>query len=188
MLAQQIASGQIDSFNQQGQILSASDLEKYPAIQQSVQQIISAGDQVFAPDTIDDSQIKTTTDNSRAAIQRYAATASAAIPTIIDREENEAALFLNAMQNNDFSKLNNTLELYQTAYQNLQKITVPTDLVPLHKEQLNIISSLIKVYQAIRDIATDPLKANLALQKYQVILSQLSDWAKRLGEFMQSHA
>lgn len=187
MLGQQIAAGKIDSFNQQGQILSSYELEKYPAIQQSVQQIISAGNQLFTPEVIDEKQIKTTPDNSRATIQRYALEASIAIPAIENREENEAALFLNAMQSNDFSKIDSTLETYQTAYQNLQKIVVPTNLVPLHKEQLEIISSLTKVYQAIKEIETDPLKANLALQKYQGILLQLTGWSQKLIEFLRSH-
>lgn len=187
MLAQQIADGKIDSFNQNGQILSSSELEKYPALQQSVQQIISAGNQLFAPDSIDETQIKTTPDNSQAAISRYAAAAAAAIPAITDREDNEAVLFLNAMQSGDFSKIDNTLKIYQTAYQNLQKIVVPADLVPLHKEQLDIISSLTKVYQAIREIEADPLKANLALQKYQAILSQLVNWSQKVIKFIQSH-
>lgn len=187
-LAQQIAAGKIDSFDQSGNILSSSDLEKYPGIQQAVRQIMLAGEQLFAPDPIDDKQIKTTTDNSPAAIQRYALGASTAIPMIENDGEDEADLFLNAMQSGDFSKLNSILELHQTAYQNLKMLVVPTELIPLHKEQLNIISGLIKIYQAIKQTEADPLVANLALQKYQVILSQLTGWLQKLDVFIGSKA
>src|SRR3989338_4500672 len=93
-LAQQIVSGKIDSFNQQGQILSADELAKYPAIQQSVAQLMSAGDQLFAPETIDAIRIKTTPDNSATSIQNYAKAAANAIPiTDSSDEETEASMF-----------------------------------------------------------------------------------------------
>ncbi len=192
MLAQQVGSGKIDSFNKQGQILSAAELEKYPGLQQSVQQIMSAGEQLFAPEPINDDQIKTTDDNSRAAIQRYAgevATALALPPDQIVSQESEASLFLKALQNNDFSELSQVLINYQTAYENLKNIQepVPIDLLSLHKEQLNMLSSLIKVYQAIIEFNADPLKANLALQKYEAISLELTDWLQKLAEVIQSH-
>lgn len=190
MLAQQIGSGKIDSFNKQGEILSATELEKYPGLQQSVQQIMSAGDQLFAPEPIDDKKIKTTTDNSKAAIQRYAKEAATALNSSLTKNSNtEASLFLKALQNNDFSELNQILINYQTAYQDLKDINVPipTDLLPLHKEQLNMLSSLIKVYQAIKDFNADPLKANLALQKYETISLEFINWLQKLSEFINSH-
>lgn len=192
MLAQQIGSGKIDSFNKQGQILSAAELEKYPGLQQSVQQIMSAGEQLFAPEPIDDSQIETTTDNSKAAIQRYAGEVAAALVSSPDQavsQESEASLFLTALQNNDFSEVALVLTNYQTAYQNLKNIQepVPTDLLSLHKEQLNMLSGLIKIYQAIIEFNADPLKANLALQKYEVISLELVNWLQKLAEVIESH-
>ncbi len=187
MLGQQITAGKIDSFNQQGQILSASELEKYPGIQQSVQQIISAGHQLFAPEIIDETQIKITPDNSQAAIQRYAGEAAASFPLIENDGEAEATIFLNAMENNDFSKIDKNLAIYQIAYKKLQMLSVPGDLLAIHKEQLNIISGLIKVHQAIKDINTDPLKTNLALQQYSSLMGQLNNWFQKLAAFINAH-
>ena len=188
MLADQIAKGRIESFNQAGQVLSADELTKYPALQQSVQSIVANTGQLFSPDPIDDSQIKITPNNSASSIKNYAKEAAAAIPITDDSdEETEASMFLSAMQNNDFSKLDRYLNDYQTAYQKLQAITVPSDLVELHKEQLNIFSVLIKVYQGIKKINEDPLKANLALQKYESALSQFSGWLQKLAAFIEAH-
>ncbi|KKT25970.1 MAG: Thrombospondin type 3 repeat superfamily protein [Parcubacteria group bacterium GW2011_GWA2_43_9b] len=187
-LAQQIVSGKIDSFNQQGQILSADELAKYPAIQQSVAQLMSAGDQLFAPETIDAIRIKTTPDNSATSIQNYAKAAANAIPiTDSSDEETEASMFLSAINNNDFSKLDLYLKDYQIAYRKLQEITVPDDLVNLHKEQLNIFSSIIRIYEAIKNSGDDPLKTNLALQKYQELSTQFGNWMQKLGQFIDAH-
>ncbi|MBU3901335.1 thrombospondin type 3 repeat-containing protein [Patescibacteria group bacterium] len=186
MLSQQITTGKIESFTQEGRILSAAELEKYPGLQQSVRQIMFAGDQLFAAEAIDESQIKITNNNSRAEIQRYAGEAAAAFPPAENDGENEATLFLNAMQNNDFSKIDKNLEIYQTAYKKLQVLSVPSDLLEIHKEQLNIISGLIKVYQAIKDIDVDPLKTNLALQKYSYLTEQLTNWFQKLAAFINA--
>ena len=193
MLAQQVGSGKIDSFNKQGQILSAAELEKYPGLQRSVQQIMSAGEQLFAPEPVDDSQIKTTQDNSRPAIQRYAGEVSEALalpPSQAASQESEMSFLLKTVENNDFSRLKQVLANYQTAYQNLKDINqpVPTDLLALHKEQLAMLSSLIKVYQALANgLEEDPLKTNLALQKYQVISLELTEWLQELSRVIQSH-
>jgi len=189
ILGQQIATGKIDSFNQQGQILSAAELEQYPAIQQSVQQIISAGNQLFEPEVIDEKQIKTTTDNSRAAIQAYAKKAHDGFSSLKEKDTSkiETQIFLDAMQSNNFSEMENQIQSYQEAYQNLKELTVPGDFLLLHTQVMNIFSSLIKTYQAIMEIESDPLKANLALQKYTVLLEQTLQWAKSFELAIKNH-
>lgn len=188
-LAQQVVSGKIDSFNQDGQILSAAELAKYPAIQQSIQQLMLAGDQLFAPEPIDDDRIKTTPDNSRAAIQKYAAEAAECplcrepgVPQI-----SESEIFLKAARDNDFSDLNRNLEIYQAFYEKLKTLTVPTDLLPVWKKQLAIFSGMIKIYQAVKEVDADPLKANLALQYYPTVVAQLSDWLQSLSDIIKTH-
>lgn len=186
-LTGKVASGEIASFDAQGQPLSEQDLEQYPAVQQSIQDIIDNTDQLFAPDPIDDNQIKTTSDNSKTAIQLYASAASKCIP-VINSSISEPDLFLQSMQNNDFSELDRISGLYQKGYDCLLGLTVPTDLLSIHKEQLNIFSSMIKTYQAIKGTNDDPLKTILAIQNYQTIASQLDSWLQKLTEFMRSHS
>ena len=190
MLAQQIATGKIDSFNQNGQILSAAELEKYPALQQSVAQIVSAGDQLFAPEAIDDSQIKITADNSKTALIKYFDDIKNAIYpqglSVPDIKGSDAELFLSAMESDDFSELNSTLNDYQEIYERLKKVVVPTNIIPLYKEQLDIYSITIKVYQAIRNSADDPLKASLALQAHSDLLKKYNNWTLKIQDFLSS--
>ncbi|HRY52955.1 MAG TPA: hypothetical protein P5089_03925 [Candidatus Portnoybacteria bacterium] len=191
-LSEQLTQDKISSFGADGNLLSSSELEEFPGIQQSVWEITQHKDQFFAPDPIDENQIKTTTDNSRGSIQRYAEKAAAAIPSLSENppvEETEAALFLTAVQNNDFSELNSILSVCQTAYANLKNlnVAVPTDLLSTHKEQLNMLSSLIKIYLAIKDINTDPLKANLAIQEYEIVSLEMSNWLKNVSNIISTH-
>ena len=96
-------------------------------------------------------------------------------------------MFSNAIENNDFSELELHLQSYKNAYGRLKELTVPNELVSIHKEQLEIFSKLIKIYEAIKEINTDPLKANLALQAYQTTTEQFLGWLQKLSEFIQAH-
>jgi len=190
-LAGQIATDKIVPFNAQGEMLSAEELENYPAIGQAIQEVLRSYPSLFAPDKIDDSQIKTSLDNSKRAIQNYATAAAIAFYYKPQKEiqisQSETEIFLEALENNNFSKLNILLENYKSAYTNLKELTVPTKLIPLHKEQLNILSSTIKIYQAIKEINSDPLKANLALQTYSQLKERLKNWLQELSKFIESH-
>jgi len=191
-LNSQITGNNIHAFNENGQLLSASELENYPSIQETVQQTLAGADILFAPDPIDESQIKTTSDNSRRSIQNYAAAASAAISSVGNQagynfSDSESQLFLNALEKNDFSELELVQKMYQDTYEKFKMLTVPSDMLALHKEQLNIFSTTIKVYQAIKEINTDPLKANLALQAYEPLKQQFGNWALQVGQFIEAH-
>lgn len=191
-LAQQLNQDKIAPLTAQGELLSGRELQNYPGIQQTVQEMVSSYPGLFAPDKIDDSQIKTTADNSRQAIQRYAAAAetifqSSSVKSDSPQSGSETEMFSKAVENGDFTELNRRLQEYQTIHQKLPTLTVPSDLVAIHKEQLNIFSALIKIYQAIEQINTDPLKANLALQHYANIRQQFSNWLEKLAKFIEAH-
>jgi len=186
-LSEQLRQNKISPLDANGNLLSSTELEQFPGIQQAIWEVTQHKDQIFAPEPIDEKEIKTTPDTSRASIQNYAKEAAACLPCLEATEETEPATFLKAMETNDFSKIESNLEAYQASYEKFKKLTVPADLLSIHKEQLNIFSSLIKVYQAIKEINTDPLKANLALQHYQTLVVQLVDWAKSLSKIIKDH-
>lgn len=187
-LSEQITQNKIAPLTAEGELLSGQDLQNYPAIQQTVQDITSSYPGLFAPDKIDDSQIKTSPDNSQAAIQRYATMAAVSIPYYgPEMPSSETEAFLKAVEENNFDELDKRLQDYQKAYKNLKELQVPIELLPLHKEQLSIFSSVIKIYEGIKEINTDPLKANLALQAYEPIRQQFIVWMQKVGEFIQAH-
>jgi len=186
-LAGQLKQNKLSAFSGEGGLLSSDQLAAYPAVQSSVQDILNNVGELFAADKIDDSQIKTANDNSRPAIQNYAVAVAACFSQTGPHSQSETEMFSNAIENSDFSELELNLQNYQDAYERLKEITVPSEMVSLHKEQLEIISKLIKIYAAIKDIEADPLKADLALQSYSTVRTETSDWMKKLSEFIKAH-
>ena len=99
----------------------------------------------------------------------------------------EPELFLQTMQSGDYSQLDAGLADYRQIYERLQNLTVPKNLIAFHKEELNIFSSLIKVYQGVRTFNDDPLKSFLAIQTYQATMQQMIGWMTRLDQFMAAN-
>lgn len=181
----QIQSNQIRAFNEKGELLSQDEIASYPAISQSVQQIISNQAQLFSPEAINENEIKISQDNGKASIQNYASAAEAAFSTPAGiQSPSESEMFIKAIQTNDFSELDLLLNSYRSSYAKLKNLSVPSELLSIHKEQLNIISSLIKIYESVRQINTDPLRANLALQTYEVLSEEMGNWMSRVAEYI----
>ena len=184
----QIKSNQIQPFSATGGLLSGEDIQNYPALQQSINEIIANSSSLFAAETIDESQIKISKDSSPAAIRRYAAAAYAAIPDVKDiSSPSESEMFIAAIEQNNFLEMDKLLQGYQEGYAKLKNLTVPENLLSLHLEQLNIFSSLIKIYQAVKEINSDPLKANLALQSYQAVSERIASWLENLSQFIEEN-
>jgi hypothetical protein len=173
-LSEQLSQNKISPLDANGNLLSSAELEQYPGIQQVVWEITQHKDQIFAPEEIAPDTIKITTDNNSQLIKEYFKKVQASLS--FEKEESsskiEAQIFLDAIQNNDFSELERRLQLYQKYYQNLKGLTVPSDFLLLHTQMMDILSSLIKIYQAIINIEADPLKTNLALQQYSASMEQ----------------
>ncbi len=189
-LKDKIIQNKLSPFSADGKALSGQELESNTMIQQAAQEVSSYGDP-FAPDKIDNSQLKISEDNSIEAIQRYLVKADPFFVTgKIDGEEatsrNEGQIFLNAVENGDFGEIDRGLRGYTENYVNLKNLTVPSDLASLHMEQLNIISSLIKIYKAMKNLNIDELKASLAIKYYPDVIGQLISWSQKLVYFVKS--
>lgn len=186
-LAKNITNGKIGSFSVQNELLTTNELAKYPALQQSIEAITNNSDQLFQPDQIDQSQIKTTTDNSKKAIAAYTKSMISAMSSrIATPDEQETQLFYNAISTNSFTEIDQQLQRYQNAYEKCQRVIVPTSLLKLHLDLLNNFSSMIKIYQNIKLVSDDPLKALLAIEKYGDVYDQMVSWAKQFTSFIET--
>jgi len=191
-LSEQLRQDKISPIDASGNLLSSQELEQFPGVQQAVWEVTQHKDQIFAPEPINDSELKISNDNRPSAIALYTKKIGEALTRqsskIIDSEKTEAQVFLEAVQNNNFSELNLALADHQNIYQKFKEVTVPSDFLELHKQQLNILSSLIIVYQSIANVQADPLKATLALQQYLEILSQMIGWGQKFQTTIQTHS
>src|SRR3989339_155068 len=187
-LSEQIRQDRISPLDADGNLLSSRELEQFPGIQQAVWEVSQHKDQIFAPDPIELNEIKTTTDNSLESIQLYIKKVSECVSCNDQLYlKIEAQIFLDAIQNNDFTEATSQLREYPESYQKLKSLTVPSDFLTLHIQIMNILSGSIKVYQAIINVTSDPLKANLALQQYEVFLNQTIQWAQNFETTLNNH-
>jgi hypothetical protein len=190
-LTEQITQNKISGFDSTGNLLSQRELEEYPGLQQAVWEITQNAGQLFTPDPIDESQIKISPDNSHAAIQLYFTQLLACFPPK-DLKNNvsqpEPEMFLKAVENNDFSELELQQERYRSVYEKFKKLKVPSDFLSLHKELLDTFSSIVKIYEGIKNISEDPLKTNLALMKYQLLTDNFINWTQKLFNLTKNYS
>jgi hypothetical protein len=190
-LAEQLQQNKISPLDANGNLLSSTELEQFPGVQAAVWEVTQHKDQIFAPEAIDETELTISSDNSSSAIKIYAKKLEEAFAsqasTIIDPEKTEAQVFLDAVQNNNFSELNLALTDYQNTYKKFKTITIPSDFLTLHKQQMDILSSLILIYRSVSNVEADPLKANLALQQYPEILTRMIEWGQRFQTTIQTH-
>ncbi len=188
-LSEQIIQNKLTAFNAAGEILSYDDLKDYPAIMETIGEINAASQQAFAPEKVSDEQIKLTADNSAAAIKVYAVALATSLKSQPGNQpyQTDSEMFAQALKTGNFDEVKLAETTYQDAYQKVRQLTVPRDFLSLHKEILDILSTMTKVYGAIQNFTSDPLKTNLALQVYQNINSQLYNWLGKVNVFIQQH-
>lgn len=187
-LAQQIVNGKIESFSQDGQILSPAELSAYPAIRQSVMEISAQKDSIFAAEPIADAELRVSQDNSGQAISKYLNDLENILKkSSLQPSDVESQIFLDFMQNGGPGTIiQQAQQDYQNAFNDLKKITVPSKFLDLHKRQLNIFSQLAKIYSAIITTEADPLRASLALEQYSSLLEQIVTWSKDFANTLQN--
>ena len=186
-LSEQLSQNKISPLDANGNLLSSAELEQYPGVQQAVWEITQHKDQLFAPEEINENELSTTNNNDKQTINAYFKKMEEILSSsYLQSEEVEAQMFLDSIKNNDTTRLQGALQDYKNVYEKLKKVTIPSNFLNLHKKQLNIFSSLIKVYSAIINIETDPLKATLAIDHYSLLLEQLISWTQEISTAIQS--
>jgi len=197
ILGQEIKTGQINPPLGRESNLSSLDSIKnlnLPGISHAFQKAMLDSIQEFSPLNIPDSEIKTSSDNSAAAIQFYAGKIieimdNWAEKTSIDQGElfeSESQMIYQAIQTGDFSQIDKHIEFYKGVSEDLKQIISPSRFADIHKEQISILKAMSNIFKAIKKIDQDPLKANLALEQYQntaeLTTQMLQKLADRLNE------
>jgi len=165
----------IDSLEQV--LETAIDEKIIEALQKSSTHLLAE----FIPDYKEE-QIKTTSDNSLAAIRNYAKEASQKIGVIDSCQECEnktfktdAQVIQECIETKNYQRVNCLTNSYLQAYQELLKITVPTDWLDIHKKLLSVFWGFHKVYQLIPEYEKDPLKGIIVLEKFGEISKDFAE-------------
>ncbi len=185
-LKNKITQGEIPQLDLNGKLLTASstDFSNFPAVQSAILEVSQNYANFFSSAEADSNNTKTNNDNSAHSIKQYFFAVSVAIQPQAGIRELDSQIFSEAIESNDYSKLESVLQNYQGDYARLKELTVPSELTELHKKLLNIFSGIIKIYSAVKDFNSDPLKAYLALQSYPTIRRQQIDRIIELNDFL----
>ncbi|MBU1255919.1 thrombospondin type 3 repeat-containing protein, partial [Patescibacteria group bacterium] len=158
----------------------------------AIQEVMNKAIQEFSLPNIPDEEITISSDNSIIAIENYAKRVVNVIDywaktTSIDQNklyETENEIFYYAIQNNDFTEFYKYIKFYKELSKNIKQIPVPSDLKEIHKEQIGIFTILANIYQAIKNIENDPLKASLALEQYENTIELTTQMLIKLSDYI----
>lgn len=164
-------------------------------VNSAIQEILNKAKKEFSLPNISNEEIVILNNNSIAAVQFYAGNVVKIIDqwaekSGIDQEglfESEAQVFYYAIQTKDFNEVNKNIEFYRGVSESMKQIPVPSDLAGIHKEQIGIFWMMGNVFKAVKEIDSDPLRANLALEQYEVIFGLLDQTLQKLANYIRTH-
>lgn len=168
-LSQALVEGKIKSLDEQGNPLTAQDLEQEAGLAQAMREAIGQQSGEFDIQDIPLGAIKISDASDKPAVSNYLTQAAASLGKISSAQGSEIEMFIAAITANDFSEVKRIQKNYELAYEQLKTVAVPSDFILFHKDILGILLATKNIYGAIQDINNDSLKATIAILKYQEI-------------------
>lgn len=130
---------------------------------------------------ISDQEINIIENNSREAVQIYLSELSSFINSDdFFFQTNGVEIFADAVETENFSKLNGIIKLNDLKIEQIKQIPVPSSLKEIHKQALKISILARNIFVSIRDIENDPIKALLFSQG--LLEETFNNWLNLLQE------
>lgn len=120
----------------------------------------------FVP-TIQDSDIKISTDDSKQAQQSYVSQIANIATSKTSFSKLDIEAIQDAMQTGNYSGLDQYINGYLDAFKTIKEIPVPPSWKDLAKKNLSMILANANIMQVIKTSGDDPLKTIMAIQQYQ---------------------
>ena len=136
---------------------------------------------IVSADSIPDSEIIISDDNSPEAIGQYYSQLNIIFAKYFSTdfegpaENNNFTIATKAIETKNFSRLELMIKSYTKFYQDLKQISVPSTWKNIHKKYLAIMLSSANVFESIKQINDDPLKTYIALQQYSTVNQMFID-------------
>lgn len=136
---------------------------------------------------VSEKELKTSQDNSTSAIQNYMDAIDKAIPETPYSAMSEDDILAQAVQTNNFKKIDEFIDYYQTSITNMLNITIPSNFLKTHKRQTELMMATQEVYKNIKEVNADPLKTILALEENLKIREEMNGLIKEFVILVQKH-
>ena len=166
-----------------GQI-SQDSLESNLDIENSIGSILKNSSSYFTTPIILDKDIKISDKPGQA--EKY-------LLSVIDILKNnfpvkEYSLFeavTSGFKSNNFSLMAKYISGYQNSYQEIKKLSIPSEWKEIHKQELGILFLMANALESIKNFEEDPLKALIAFEEFNVINQQSENLLKKMETFIQ---
>ena len=139
----------------------------YPALTQSASKILETMPEIFDIQ-ITDKDINISDNNSKENINTYITQASSILKakTFFLQQQTFSAVTA-AFKEGDFSKIDTIISSNADKVEILKAMSVPSSWKEVHKQGLRLILVIRNIFISFRDLADDPLKAYVALDKFE---------------------
>lgn len=136
---------------------------------------------------IPENELKVSSDNSPAAIQKYNDEIHNAIPQNPYMNKAEDEIFAEAMQFKDFKVIDEYIQYYDKVIANMKNIAVPSDFLEIHKQLVANLMATQRVYKTIKEIDADPLRVIIALEQNNKIRKEVKNLLLNFLDLAQKH-
>lgn len=130
----------------------------------------------------DPAKIKISKDNSKAAARKYLENFGSIIKRSFSSSDKLGKhIVRDAYQSEDFTEFDKLISAYESAINEFYGLTVPSGWAELHEEEIKLLISTKKVYEAMRYFKKDPAKTALAVRGYYVVAFQSRDLKEKIN-------
>ncbi|MBI3046218.1 MAG: hypothetical protein HYY86_01565 [Candidatus Harrisonbacteria bacterium] len=83
--------------------------------------------------------------------------------------------------------LDKMIQMYDSAAKNLFTVSIPPELIPLHKKELTLLIAKKTVYQKIKNYEQDSLTAVLAANYLEQLDNEFAELNQKMGQFISDN-
>jgi len=171
-----------DSFNS----LSPNNKELLNNVNISTEKLLKDFIAKFNP-VIPESEFNVSADNSEAAIEKYSNELIAIKKEApANSPEIEGNILMDAVKRKDFTTIDEYSDSYLRVIEKYKSISVPSDFLYLHKKATELTMATVNVYNNIKKIDEDPLRAIIAIDMNNNIKRDFSVIIDDFNLLMQS--
>ncbi len=149
--------------------------EAFPQLLEKTGDTISEIPEIFDIKVVDQ-DINITEDNNQEAIKLYLSQVSLILNSdIFFLQDQTFQALTSAFKNNDFFKLDQLIKENDIKIEYAKSIIVPSSWKEIHKKGLELTLLIRNIFVSFRDIPNDPIKAQIALLKFENFADNWND-------------
>lgn len=158
------------------------DFEASNLVDNALAAALAKSPQLYFLPTIPESEIKISQDISEQAVKDYSAKVMEILNNNFSPEkgftQSDLEAVLQAIQTEDFTEVDKYIKAYKDSYLAIKEIPVPLTWKEIHKKHLSLTLGSANIFEAVKLIDEDPLRAALALQQYQLVIDGAKEMTK----------